>query len=786
MKTSLRRLLACAVMALCVCFLPAVAGAKTYEGALVSKGLDYDDAYGVVNGNALMQKKVGDSPEGEVSEIDLVSSSGEVLFRAGCTIGDFGLCIPNSEYRYMPAYLFATYSTLQEDSFKPDLGGMLVKDNSTGKLCFVDHQGDMAIDGADDIVVLESLERVVSACFVDSHLEIKLFDSEGILIDAQSGFFGSLNFNGLRVNGNRIDMMIDNNYKGFITVENDKIALHEEPVVNPGSNRVVYERKGHKVELNDGVLTFTLPSGQVKAIDKGFTYARIAWNNDLWNNGGTDVGICAGKGGDDAGSFYTLDGSEIFAGKQYDNVTKLANADAYLCFRNYATPNSPVGKMEYFIDSLGSAPLVSLDFDDKCIYEVVGEYIVLRRYSSEFELYPYLQKILNSRGSTLRTFRPQDRWGLSTAPFNMNQVGEFEGWILNDARYVLGQESALGGLKYGQYDKTCYLDENLKTIAQFDGQLDCYAEIEADGNPAFPLTLTNHDQWIPKVLYDADINPLMFHGKQRVIAKGAYQRDDLSYVTDGKGRYGAFDSTGKVAIPIAYESICDLGVDRDDSLILVKRDGKWYFMDVSGKQPDAPEFSDVISNVTPHAGDIIWLASNGISKGWEQADGTVQFRPYAEVARCDMAAFLYRLAGSPEFTPTDQQKSAFNDVDESTPHALEVWWLAAQGISTGWDNGDGTHSFRPYANVSRADMAAFLCRLAGEPELDGPSAPGFADVTKNTPHREAILWLASSGVSSGWENTDGSRSFRPYSEVARCDMAAFLHRMDEKGLVEKR
>lgn len=53
----------------------------------------------------------------------------------------------------------------------------------------------------------------------------------------------------------------------------------------------------------------------------------------------------------------------------------------------------------------------------------------------------------------------------------------------------------------------------------------------------------------------------------------------------------------------------------------------------------------------------------------------------------------------------------FSDVDENTPHAKEVWWLAAQGISAGWDEADGTMTFRPYETVKRGDMAAFLHRM---------------------------------------------------------------------------
>ena len=203
------------------------------------------------------------------------------------------------------------------------------------------------------------------------------------------------------------------------------------------------------------------------------------------------------------------------------------------------------------------------------------------------------------------------------------------------------------------------------------------------------------------------------------------------------------------------------------------------------KGADAPEADEVVfrdvDEGTDHAADIAWLAANGISKGWENPDGTIDFRPYEKVRRADMAAFLHRLAGEPEVNMA--KAPAFKDVDESTPHCDAIMWLATSGISTGFELADGTREFRPYAEITRCDMAAFLYRMAGSPEFDEAAAEGFADVKQGTYHRREILWLASAEVSEGWTEQDGSKTFRPLEQVKRCDMAAFLHRMADKNLV---
>ena len=115
---------------------------------------------------------------------------------------------------------------------------------------------------------------------------------------------------------------------------------------------------------------------------------------------------------------------------------------------------------------------------------------------------------------------------------------------------------------------------------------------------------------------------------------------------------------------------------------------------------------------TPHVEDILWLAENNISAGWTEKNGTRTFRPSNYVQRGDMAAFLYRLAGSPYYVPSGADMARFTDITSKTPHAKEIWWLASTGISAGWTMNDGTRQFKGTNTVLRQDMAAFLHRLS--------------------------------------------------------------------------
>ncbi|MCL2594040.1 MAG: S-layer homology domain-containing protein, partial [Promicromonosporaceae bacterium] len=121
--------------------------------------------------------------------------------------------------------------------------------------------------------------------------------------------------------------------------------------------------------------------------------------------------------------------------------------------------------------------------------------------------------------------------------------------------------------------------------------------------------------------------------------------------------------------------------------------------------PGVPRFAD-----KPISGaffrQVEWLAGTGITTGWNM--GTHQeFRPGAHVERQAMAAFLFRAAGSPRFTPP--ATATFQDVPVGAPFFREIEWLYSTNITTGWHM--GTHQeFRPSANVERQAMAAFLYR----------------------------------------------------------------------------
>ncbi|WP_309108478.1 S8 family serine peptidase [Arthrobacter sp.] len=184
-------------------------------------------------------------------------------------------------------------------------------------------------------------------------------------------------------------------------------------------------------------------------------------------------------------------------------------------------------------------------------------------------------------------------------------------------------------------------------------------------------------------------------------------------------------------------------------------------------------FRDINTN-SSFSKEITWLALERITLGWAEADGSRTFRSAQPVYRDQMAAFLYRLAGSPQFVPPAQ--SPFADVPTSHNFYKEISWLAKMEISGGWGEADGSKTFRPATPVNRDQMAAFIYRHAGKPEYVPPAVSPFADIPTNHGFYKEIAWLAKMEISGGWGEADGSKTFRPGSAVLRDQMAAFMYR----------
>jgi hypothetical protein len=191
-----------------------------------------------------------------------------------------------------------------------------------------------------------------------------------------------------------------------------------------------------------------------------------------------------------------------------------------------------------------------------------------------------------------------------------------------------------------------------------------------------------------------------------------------------------------------------------------------------------PPFTDIPCDFWA-INEITWAKNRGITKGYP--DGT--YRPYEPIKRDAMAAFIVRALFGDNPTcqggvPCESTQPYFKDVDQSQPFFRHIQKLYEAGITKGWPDG----TYRPYENIRRDAMAAFLIRALGygdNPICSGgvPCAntqPYFMDVPPTHPFYKHIQKLKELGITKGC--SQNPPMYCPDSYVTRDAMAVFLYR----------
>ena len=111
----------------------------------------------------------------------------------------------------------------------------------------------------------------------------------------------------------------------------------------------------------------------------------------------------------------------------------------------------------------------------------------------------------------------------------------------------------------------------------------------------------------------------------------------------------------------------------------------------------------------------------------------------------------------------------FDDISPDDYFYDAVVWAVECGVTTG----TGANTFSPYRPCTRAEVVTLLWRALGLDEVGGRSTDNpFADVEDSDYFRDAVLWAAEYGITTG---TDG-RHFSPDKACTRAEVVTFLWR----------
>ena len=157
---------------------------------------------------------------------------------------------------------------------------------------------------------------------------------------------------------------------------------------------------------------------------------------------------------------------------------------------------------------------------------------------------------------------------------------------------------------------------------------------------------------------------------------------------------------------------------------------------------------------------VLWAVENGVTTG---ATATT-FDPNGKCLRGHVVTFLWRAAGSPEPTSSN---NPFTDVKETDFFYKAVLWAVEEGIT----NGLTTTTFGPYAECNRAQVVTFLWRAMKKPAPASTEHP-FTDVEEDQFYFQPLLWAVENGITNGLTAT----TFGPTSVCNRAQVVTFLYR----------
>jgi hypothetical protein len=186
----------------------------------------------------------------------------------------------------------------------------------------------------------------------------------------------------------------------------------------------------------------------------------------------------------------------------------------------------------------------------------------------------------------------------------------------------------------------------------------------------------------------------------------------------------------------------------------------------SGQEPSWKNpYADVQSSDW-YYGAVRYVSQKGL---FDPVSGS-RFGPDAPMTRAMLVTALYRLAGSPDVTNTDD----FADVPPGAAYAGAVAWAHQTGVVTGTSGS----AFTPSGSITREQLAAMLYRYVkatGSYVISNGDMSGFADADSVSAWAsDALKWAVGIKLIGGMD--DGTLA--PQGTASRAQMAMILMQLN--------
>ena len=202
-------------------------------------------------------------------------------------------------------------------------------------------------------------------------------------------------------------------------------------------------------------------------------------------------------------------------------------------------------------------------------------------------------------------------------------------------------------------------------------------------------------------------------------------------------------------------------------------DRQYTFKDVRAPHTIEASFAWVGAGTSPFIdvkpGDWFYAAVMDVyQRGIMSGTGPNTFSPNAEATRAQLAAILWRMAGSPE----PAQIRHFTDVPAGAYYEKAVAWCTEQGLVGGY----GNNLFGPDDAITREQLAVFLFNFANYKKFDTSARAdlsGYKDADKISAWAlEAVRWANAEGILNG--NSDNTLT--PQGHATRAQVASMISR----------
>lgn len=162
------------------------------------------------------------------------------------------------------------------------------------------------------------------------------------------------------------------------------------------------------------------------------------------------------------------------------------------------------------------------------------------------------------------------------------------------------------------------------------------------------------------------------------------------------------------------------------------------------------------------------LEHTAYMKGYSNADGTMSFKPSNTMTRAEACAIIARIkAGSDELVTAGT--TAFSDVSAEKWYFNYITYLENAGLLSSYSG-----AFNPDSPITRAEFVELVYNLGLVSKTD--SSVSFNDVNSDHKRYTVITAAAAAGLVKGYDNGDGTFSFKPDSTITRAEVVTVINR----------